>query len=115
MAFPDARTIAMLSTGRFGVAAFLRDTCDVWRTGSSGLAQVGTSVPCLVNDYAPGTQQGMREYNQDVLLYLITTLPTQTLKIDDQIIHNSFTYEVYEVLEDKSPSLFRQARMRKMS
>jgi hypothetical protein len=115
MAFPDARTIALLSTGRFGVAAFLRDTCDIWRTGSSGRAQVGTSVVCLINDYAPGTSQQMHEYNQDVLEYVLTTLPTQTLKIDDEVIHNGFSYQVYEVLEDKSPSLFRQARMRKMS
>lgn len=115
MTFPDARTIAMLRNGRFGVSAFLTDTCAINRTGATGLEPVATAEPCLINEYAPGTQQQMHEYNQDVLLYVLTTAYTCVLKIEDEIVHNGFTYQVYELLEDKSPAVFRQARMRKTS
>lgn len=95
------------------VADYLPDTCTIKDRSNTSVA---TNEPCaIVPETMTGTQQTGMVLDQKSTSYIFTVRYSTTLAINYKVVHGTHTYQIIELLDDRSPLLFKRARVQRIS
>jgi hypothetical protein len=92
---------------------YLVDTCS--KRGRAGTI-TKTSIPCSITPDTTPTRGGLdAELNMGVTSYILRVPYDESFAKDEKVVHGGHEYEVDELLDDRTPLIFRYYRIARVS
>jgi len=108
---------------------FLPDTCSIWTLDSTDpvdamgapdlsaaqFTETYTFVPCRIDPTSGDEDLRGNDTPETVSRWMLNIPYTQAITVEDQVVHDSKTYEVEAVIDTQSYKTIRRAQLRRLS